>query len=230
MRNHLVAALILLAGCAQESRLANPAAQDSFTPVATEAPAGRYTIEKSHASLIFRVDHLGFSMYTARFKEFDATLDLDPADPASASLIAQVDAASIETDFPYPDMIDFNAKLRGEDWLDAAAHPEMTFAATGIEMTGPDRARVRGDFTLRGVTRPVAFNARFNGGYRGFAPYDPQARIGFSARGTLKRSDFGMTIGIPTPEAPIGVGDEVEFIIEAEFTGPPLPPDEASPS
>lgn len=229
MRLFIALIAALLAACAQESPTAPPAGAptERIAPVATDVPAGRYTLEKSHASLIFRVDHLGFSMYTARFRHFDATLELDPADPESASLTALIDAASIETDFPYPDMIDFNAKLRGEDWLDAAAHPEMTFAGRRVELTGPDTARITGDFTFRGVTRPVEFLARYNGGYRGFAPYDPQARIGFSAKGTLKRSEFGMTIGIPTPEAPIGVGDEVEFIIEAEFIGPPLPAEES---
>ena len=221
--------LLLAAACAPRNEPPDdivPPAEESasadFAPKPTEAPAGRYTVEKSHASLLFRVDHLGFSMYTARFKSFDATLDLDPAAPEKASLVASVDAASIETDFPYPDMEDFNATLAGPDWLDAAAHPQMTFRSTAIEMTGPDTARVTGDLSIRGVTRPFTLEARFNGGYKGFAPYDPNARIGFSARGVLQRSAFGVSYGVPTPQSPLGVGDDVEVIIEAEFTGPAL--------
>ena len=73
----------------------------------------------------------------------------------------------------------------------------------------------------RGVTRPVPLEATYNGGYAGHA-MDPHARIGFSAHGTLKRSDFGMTYGIPAPGTTMGVGDEVTILLEVEFSGPPL--------
>jgi polyisoprenoid-binding protein YceI len=71
------------------------------------------------------------------------------------------------------------------------------------------------------VTRPVALDATYNGGYAGH-PMDPHARIGFSARGALRRSEFGIAAGIPAPGSLMGVGDEIEVIIEAEFSGPPL--------
>jgi len=64
-------------------------------------------------------------------------------------------------------------------------------------------------------------NATLNGGYAGH-PMDPRARIGFSAKGVLKRSDFGVAYGIPEPGSNMGVGDNVDVIIEAEFNGPPL--------
>lgn len=189
--------------------------------LAPDVPAGRYRLDPYHASVIFRVDHLGFSMYTARFTKLDAELDFDPAAPDRASLTATVDARSIETDYPFPEELDFDAQLRGEDWLDAERHPQMTFRSTDVVLTGPDSARIDGELTLRGVTRPMALDATFNGGYAGH-PMDPNARIGFSARGSLRRSDFGMTFGIPEPGTKMGVGDEVEIIIEAEFSGPPL--------
>ncbi|MBL8881310.1 MAG: YceI family protein, partial [Phycisphaerales bacterium] len=62
-----------------------------------------------------------------------------------------------------------------------------------------------------------------NGGYPGYAPMDPNARIGFSATGVIKRSAHGMSYGIPAPGTRMGVGDDVTVMIEAEFTGPPLP-------
>jgi len=189
--------------------------------LAPEVPAGAYRLDPSHASLLFRVDHLGFSNYTARFLSFDADLEFDPDDPASSSLTATVDASSIETDFPFPEQVDFNAQLRGEEWLDAGEHPEMTFRSKKVVMTGPNTARIEGDLTLRGVTQPMTFDAIFNGGYAGH-PMDPQARIGFSAHGSLLRSDYGMTFGIPEPGSRMGVSDEVDVIIEAEFSGPPL--------
>lgn len=186
--------------------------------VIAELPAGDWRLDKAHASLIFRVDHLGFSNYTARFTRWDATLTLDPRNPAAASLTAEVDATSIETDYPDPASLDFNATLRGETWLDAARHPKMTFRSTRIEMTGPQTATIVGDLTLRGVTRPVRLEARFNGGYA-HNPYDTAgARIGFSARGVLNRGDFGIDYGIPEPGSKMGVSNAVEIILETEFS------------
>jgi polyisoprenoid-binding protein YceI len=67
----------------------------------------------------------------------------------------------------------------------------------------------------------MVLNAKFNGGYRGH-PMDPHARIGFSATGVLKRSEFGITYGIPAPGTTMGVSDEVNVIVETEFSGPAL--------
>lgn len=184
---------------------------------ADQLPAGTYTLDKAHASLIFRVDHLGFSHYTARFTRFDATLQLDPANPAAARLEATVDAASLATDNPPQG---FEDTLRGPDWLDAAAYPQITFRSTEVAPTGPDTARITGDFSLHGVTRPLALDATFNGGYAGH-PLDPHARIGFSAYGTLNRSEFGIAYGVPAPGSTMGVSDAVEIVIEAELNGPP---------
>jgi polyisoprenoid-binding protein YceI len=187
----------------------------------TSVPAGRYTLDHAHATLLFRVNHLGFSHYTARFKHFDATLQFDPARIAASQVYVTVDASSIETDFPDPVKLDFNAQLRGKDWLDTDAHPQMTFRSQRVVPTNKQSFRIEGDLTLHGVTKPVALEAIYNGGYAGH-PMDPNARIGFSARGHLKRSEFGIASGIPAPGTTMGVSDDVEVIIEAEFNGPPL--------
>lgn len=72
-------------------------------------PKREYVLANSHASRILRVDHLGFSMYTARFLRFDARLSFDPENLAASALTATVDATSIETGFPTPEIVDFNA-------------------------------------------------------------------------------------------------------------------------
>ena len=99
----------------------------------------------------------------------------------------------------------------------------MEFASSHIDVTGVNTLRIHGDLTLHGVTRPIVLEATFNGGYAGH-PMDPNARIGFSAQATLKRSEFGIAYGIPAPGTTMGVSDEVAVVIEAEFTGPPLVP------
>jgi polyisoprenoid-binding protein YceI len=193
-------------------------------PVATEAPSGDYTLDKSHASLIFRVNHIGFSNYTAQFTGLDAQLKLDVKDPTQSSLTATVDTKSLLLNAPPAGFLD---TLLSEKWLGTAP---MTFRSTKIEMTGANTARVTGDLTLRGATHPVVLETTFNGGYAGH-PYDPNARIGFSARGSLKRTLFGVSEGVPPPGSTMGVSDDVSIEIETEFNGPKLatPPAATTP-
>ena len=228
MRQLLIAGVLAaLAACSPQGHEAREAGNAAAAPASTtepvepsvDVPAGAYTLDKAHASLVFRVDHLGFSNYTARFKRFDAQLQFDPADLESSKVTVTVDARSIETDYPDPATLDFNAQLQSEQWLNTAQFPEMTFRSTKVERTGPDAMRIHGELDLRGVTRPMILDATFNGGYAGH-PMDPHARIGFSAHGSLKRSEFGISFGVPSAESPLGVGDEVEMWIETEFSGP----------
>lgn len=83
----------------------------------------------------------------------------------------------------------------------------------------PQQRAHHGELTLHGITKPITLETIFNGGYAGHQ-YEPRARIGFSAHGAFKRSDFGIAYGIPEPGSNMGVFDDVEVIIEAEFTGP----------
>lgn len=226
----LAAAAIALAACSRSEppspAPADPPAAADASSTATDTapvdvPAGAYTLDRSHASLLFRVDHLGFSNYTARFRNFDAKLQFDPANLAASSVFVTIDPRSLETDFPDPAKLDFNAELQNDQWLGSAKFPQMTYQSTSIEVTGPRTMKIHGDLTLRGITKPVVLDAKFNGGYAGH-PMDPNARIGFSAHGTLQRSDFGITYGIPEAGSKMGVSDRVEVIIETEFSGPPL--------
>ncbi|HEX6860170.1 MAG TPA: YceI family protein [Caulobacteraceae bacterium] len=207
----------LISACA--ALLLVSAAHAEPTPDAYGAPAaGTYKLDLAHASVNFRVSHLSFSNWTARFTKFDATLTGDPANPAASQITATIDASSLQTNYPLPDL-DFDKQLTGEGWLEADKYPTMTFRSTKVDVTGPKTAKVTGDFTMHGVTRPVTLDVTYNGGYGGH-PYDPNSRIGFSAHGVIKRSDFGVSQGIPAPGSIMGVGDAVEVIIEAEFTGP----------
>jgi polyisoprenoid-binding protein YceI len=162
---------------------------------------------------------LGFSNYTARFKKATAQLQFDPANLAASSVTVTVDANSLETDFPDPAKVDFNAQVR-EQFLDAAKYPEIVFRSTNVEVTGPRTMRINGELSMRGVTRPMTLDGKFNGGYAGH-PMDKNARIGFSAQGVLKRSEFGISYGIPAPGTTMGVSDAVSVIVETEFNGPP---------
>jgi polyisoprenoid-binding protein YceI len=186
---------------------------------AIDVPAGNYTLDKPHATLLFRVSHMGFSHYTAQFKQFDAKLHFDPANPTTSKVDATVDPRSLS--LPNPPA-GFTETLLGKQWLNAEQYPNMTFRSTKVELTGPTTARITGEFTLHGITKPLVLDATFNGGYKGIPNMDPHARIGFSAHGTLRRSEYGVAFGIPQPGSNMGVSDEVEIILETEFKGPML--------
>ncbi len=188
-------------------------------PAAVTLPAGEYSLDKPHASLTFLVSHMGFSHYTARFTSFDAHMTLDPAHPEKARLEATIDPMSLALNANPPG---FHDDLMGKQWFDTRLTPQWTFTSTKIVKTGAKTAKLTGDFTMHGVTRPVTFDVTFNGGYPGLAGMDPHARIGFSAHGVLKRSDFGVKYGIPAPGSNLGVSDDVTIVIECEFTGPAL--------
>ena len=219
-----------LAICAGALFALSAANAADIKPIAVDLPKGTYTLDPAHANLTFKVNHLGFSNYTARFSHFDAKLILNPKQPGRASLTATIDPRSLDLNTPPAGFLD---QLMGEQWFDAAKYPEMTFKSSKVSLTNIDAAEVTGDFTMHGVTKPVTLSVKFNGGWPGMQ-MDPHARIGFSAEGKLKRSDFGMGFGIPAPGTNLGVGDEVSFAIEAEFSGPewkapPAPPSPAKP-
>jgi polyisoprenoid-binding protein YceI len=203
------------------STLATAAQAADAVPPASKAPVprGAYEIDKAHTSLVFKVAHLGFSTFTGRFTRFDAKLTFDPRNLASSSVNVTIDPTSVSSDNAPAGFLE---EVAGTMFLDAGKFPQMAFTSRSVEDAGGGRFRIRGELTLHGVTRPLTLEGRYNGGYAGH-PFDPHARVGFSAHGTLKRSDFGITMGIPSAENHFfGVGDEVGIQLETEFSGPPL--------
>jgi polyisoprenoid-binding protein YceI len=168
-------------------------------------------MDPTHASVTWKVMHMGLSNYTARFAKSDATLVFDPAKPEASKLTATVDPLSIRTDFPFVEKEDFDKKLaKDAKWFNAEFFDKITFASTAVKMTGAKTADVTGDLTLLGVTKPVVLKVTFNGGMAAH-PMTKKPAIGFSATGSVKRSEFGLTGGIPF------VGDDVAVSIEAEM-------------
>jgi polyisoprenoid-binding protein YceI len=167
-------------------------------------PAGEYILDRAHASVIWRVSHLGLSNYSARFDKMDGKLNFTPATITQSNVEFSIDAASVNTG-----LAPFDKKLAGDVYFSAEKNPKITFKSNKIEPSADGKFRMTGDLTLRGVTKPATWDVTFNGGlYNSFA----QAHaIGFSAKTTLKRSQFGMTELVPV------VGDDVEVLVEVEF-------------
>jgi polyisoprenoid-binding protein YceI len=155
---------------------------------------------------------MGMSKYVARFTKFDARLVLDPANPAASSVTATIDPRSVETDYPVGKR-DFNKELAEQPtWFNAARFPKIEFVSKSVRIVGKNRAQVLGDLTLLGVKKPVRLDVVLNRAINPH-PLTKVPAVGFSAKGKLLRSDFGMAHLIP-----LGVGDEVEIEIEAEFS------------
>lgn len=172
---------------------------------------GAYQLEKSHASVVWRVKHMGLSWYTARFTDLDATLDFNPNSPVSSHVRAIINPMSVQT--AHPTNKEWDGQL-GRDWFKGAQFPQIVFDSTAIERTGDLTGKVTGALTFLGVTKPVTLDVTYNG--VNHSPFfGARDIVGFSAHGVLKRSDFGLT-----KFASIA-GDEVDIVIETEFVQKP---------
>jgi polyisoprenoid-binding protein YceI len=199
MRKDLIASIVALMLDIAAAR-AEPAAQ----------PAGTYKVDHAHSSLTWKVNHFGLSNYTARFSRFDAILDIDPARPESAKVLVTLDPTSIRTDYPFSESRDFDKELGdGEKFFNGKKFSRIVFSSTGVERTGETTARVTGDLTMLGITKPLTIDVTLNGAKR--HPMTGVPTLGFSGIAKLNRSDFNMTFMLPL------VGDEVTLLIEAEF-------------
>lgn len=151
--------------------------------------AGPWVIDKQHAQITFAADHLGFSVVQGRFREFDADILFDPEDIAATEIKVVIQTASVDTGLDVRD-----THIRSSDFLDAAAHPEITFVSTAVRKTAERTAEVTGDLTLAGETRRVTFEAVLN--QIGPSPFNPSQIIaGFVVTGEIERSEWGITFG-----------------------------------
>ena len=194
------APLFLLASCLTATQT---------TTALQSLPAGGYKLEKPHGSVIFRVKHMGLSNYTARFADFDATLDFDPKNPVASHVKAIINPLSVHAEHPTDK--DWDRRI-GEDLMEGKEFPQIVFDSTKVETTGEFTGKVTGNLTFMGVTEPVTLDVTYNGAMTSAALYQGRAAVGFSARATLDRSDFGLT------RYGAIVADEVEIIIEVEFS------------
>jgi polyisoprenoid-binding protein YceI len=178
-------------------------------PVAVDLPTGSYRLDPRHASVVFRIRHMDLAWFTARFDDRLATLQLDATDPSRSSLTASVAADSVNTGVLNDDGERSFDQTIGRA-IGGETTPRITFVSTRIERTDEFTARVFGDLTMNGQTRPVTLNATFAGGrvdpLRGGAMV-----IGFSAYGEFNRSDWGVD------QWSAFTGDAVQVVIEAEF-------------
>ncbi len=179
------------------------AVASGLTFSAAQAAPQKYVLETPHTQVLFSVNHLGFSNSYGKFTGYSGTINFDPAAPATSSVEVTIDAKSVELNDAK-----WNDHVKNADFLDTEKFPNITFKSTKIEVTGEKTANITGDLTIRGVTKQVVLATVFNKLDK--HPYSGKDVAGFSATTKFKRSDFGVSYGVP------GVGDEMSITLEVE--------------
>ena len=167
---------------------------------------GNYGIDPNHSQLGFSVRHLGISVIRGTFDQFSGALYVGD-DLASTVVAVEAEMASINSGNR-----DRDGHMHGSDWFDVANHPQMSFRSTSIvEASGG--YTMTGDLTIRGITHPVTFDAIYNGSNT--FPVDQSTHFGFEASGSISRTSFGVSYGVPL------LSDDVKLTLDAQFVLPP---------
>ncbi len=172
-------------------------------------PSGTYNVDLSHASVVWKVSHFGFSTYVGRFNDFSADISLNSDDFTKSSVDVNIKVDSLDTDYPFPEKEDFN-KVLAEDWFKSADHPSINFKATSVSELDGSNFTIGGDLTLMGQTHPVTLAATLNGATPSH-PFVKVPLIGFSATTKIDRTVWGLSKFAPK------IGAEVSIEIEGEF-------------
>ncbi|MFV7769318.1 YceI family protein [Shewanella marisflavi] len=155
------------------------------------ASAADYVIDTqgAHASIQFKVSHLGYSFVVGRFNDFEGNFSFDSKQIGDAKVNVEIDTASLDSNHAERDK-----HLRSEDFLNVAKHPKASFVSSSVEDLGQGKFVLNGNLTLNGVTKPVAIDAKFIG--EGQDPWGGY-RAGFVGQTefALKDYDIKMDLG-----------------------------------
>ncbi len=195
----VLAAMTALSGCTAINVVTHRVSTDLVKVV-----GGTYQLDPHHWSLLFDVDHLGYSRFVMRFDKMDASLDVDAAEIEKSRAHITIDATSVNTNDADLDRI-----VAGPEMFDAARYPTITFESTALIATGETTGKLVGNLTLHGQSHPVTLTVTFNGGAPD--PLTGQNTLGFSADGYFDRSQWGLSAWWPA------VGNDVHVAVQAEF-------------
>lgn len=167
-----------------------------------------WQIDYGHSHVQFSVRHMMLAKTRGEFQKFSGTVNLDESNPASTAVDIQIDAASINTRDEQRD-----GHLKSPDFLDAATYPQLTFKSTKVDVTGTNTAKLHGDLTIRGVTKPVTLDVEYLG--KSKSPWGTE-NYGFEAHTKINRKDWGLTWNAALETGGVLVGDDVNIDIELE--------------
>ena len=181
----------------------------STSTQAAEQRTSTWRIDPAHSHVEFAVKHLMISTVKGRFADVEGTVTVEGDDVETAGIDVTIEAESIDTRVDKRD-----AHLRSEDFLHAERHPSLRFTSTEVERVDDEQLRVKGDLTIRDVTREVVLDVEELG--RATDPWGGE-RAAFEATTKIDRKDFGLTWNQALEAGGVLVGDEVRISIDAQL-------------
>ena len=199
----------MLAVVAVPAVIAQPPASAPGAPDKARVTAGTYTVDPNHTMVVWEIDHLGFSNYTGIFGDVTGTLVLDPKNLAAAKGDVTIPLIKVTTaNAGLTAHLLRAGKEGGKPDFFGPTPADAKFVSTGVVVDDEgDEAKVTGNLTLNGVTKPVTLDVDFHGA----GAMGGKENVGFEAEAKINRSDFGLGFGVPM------VGNEVELKIHAAF-------------
>jgi len=169
----------------------------------------KWTIDAAHSEVGFKVKHLVISTVSGKFTSFEGSLNAEKDDFSDAAISFTADIDSIHTGNEQRD-----GHLKSADFFDATSHPKLSFVSTQLVSKGGSNYTLKGNLTLKSVTKPVELNVDFGGIQKDFYG---NTVAGFEISGKINRQDFGLTWSAVTEAGGIVVSDEVKLAINAEL-------------
>lgn len=169
----------------------------------------QWKIDPAHSEILFKVKHLMITTVTGSFKQFDLTVETETDDFATAKKIEfTADINSIDTNNQQRD-----THLKSVDFFHGEEHPQLRFVGNKYEAQG-DEAKLHGELTIRGVSKPITLNVEFGG-----IVVDPygQTKVGFTVNGKISRKEFGLTWNAVTEAGSVVVSDEIKIHAEVQL-------------
>lgn len=181
---------------------------------ATRVSGGTYKVDHNHTMVRWEVDHLGITPYFGIFGDVTGTLTLDPKNPRAAKVDITIPVSKVTTASSglTSHLLRPPAQAGGKPDFFGPNPADARFVSTSVVPEGSTEAKIAGNLTLNGVTKPVTLDVDFYGAGKAPKEMGGGEMIGFEAEATIKRSDFGVNMGIPM------VSDEVKLDIVAAFT------------
>ena len=196
----LLATVPIIAYAASHSEPKAPAPAVDVSKISS----GNYVVEKHHTQILWSVSHFGFNDYFGLFGQMTGTLSLDKADPSKSKVMINIPINEIATSRG-----DLSKHMMSADFFDVAKYPTATFVSTSVEPMPGNKAKITGNLTMLGMTKPVVLDAQLSGG--GGNPMSKKETIGFHAKTTIDRTQWGMTKFAPN------IGASVNLKISAAF-------------
>ena len=169
---------------------------------------GTWNIDKTHSNVSFSVEHLVISEVTGKFGSFEGEIVSTSEDFIGSTVNFTIDANSVDTDNDRRD-----GHLKGDDFFGAKEYPKITFKGKSLEQVDGKKYKLKGDLTIRDVTKSVELDVKYGGTIT-----DPRGNIkaGFKITGMINRFDYNMKFDAAMEAGGLVVGEEVEFVCNVE--------------